>query len=289
MYAIRERKHGMAKRLHQTLRWVCLLNLLSAYLNAGEPANLLADRAAIERVYHTNRTGNRQAFEETVRPEDLLRLVQLDQFKESVLKQTCGLEIQSSQIQAEVARINRETRAPQILAELKAALGNDPDRFGRAVIKPLLVDRALREWFENNPQLHLEQRSKLEALRATLLERRHGQEGVSAQLRAMREAVTTSPTETTWRLPATTTSDDQPGKQPGTRSFTELHMELRTVLETQLRGPGDVSALIETPSDFLLFLARERTDSTLTTASVSVQKRTFDDWLRSQKPPDPRQ
>src|SRR5216684_4210992 len=44
---------------------------------------------------------------------------------------------------AEAERINATTRAPEVLAELKAALGNDPARFARTVARPIVVERTL--------------------------------------------------------------------------------------------------------------------------------------------------
>lgn len=50
----------------------------------------------------------------------------------------------------------------------------------------------------------------------------------------------------------------------------------------QLQKPGDVSAVIETSGGFLLFLARERTGQELSVYSLSIPKRSFDEWLAQQ-------
>ena len=57
----------------------------------------------------------------------------------------------------------------EVLAELKAALGNDPARFARTVAKPIVVERLLRNRFENDDQLHAPQRHQVEQVRAQLL------------------------------------------------------------------------------------------------------------------------
>ena len=58
--------------------------------------------------------------------------------------------------------------------------------------------------------------------------------------------------------------------------------ELQAVLKAQLRQPGDVSAVIEMPAVFLLFLAREKSAETLAAASLSLPKRSYEEWLAAQ-------
>ena len=83
--------------------------------------------------------------------------------KEEVLKRVYGVQITPAQVAAEAQRINATTRAPDVLAELKTALGNDPERFARTVVKPILVERELRQRFDNDDHLHaLEVRARLQ-------------------------------------------------------------------------------------------------------------------------------
>ena len=65
--------------------------------------------------------------------------------------------------------------------------------------------------------------------------------------------------------------------------FDDLAPRLRDVLRVQLQKPGDVSAVIETPTGFLLFAARDKTAGTLNAAALSIPKRGFDQWLAAQK------
>ena len=58
--------------------------------------------------------------------------------------------------------------------------------------------------------------------------------------------------------------------------------ELQRVLRVQLRQPGDVSAVIETPGGFLLYLAMEKTDAVLSVAALSLPKRSYEQWLEEQ-------
>ena len=58
--------------------------------------------------------------------------------------------------------------------------------------------------------------------------------------------------------------------------------ELEHVLRVQLRQAGDVSAVIETPGGFLLYLAKEKAFETLSVVSLSVPKRNYEQWLEEQ-------
>ena len=64
--------------------------------------------------------------------------------------------------------------------------------------------------------------------------------------------------------------------------FDDLPAELQRVLRVQLRKAGDVSAVIEMPAGFLLYLATEKTDEKLSVETLSVLKRSYEEWLAEQ-------
>jgi len=328
-------------RFVATLRLCVFALILCSPAWAAEPdlAVLCADRAAIERIYYNHRTGAKPPFEETLPADQLRRLVQTDLAKEAALRKVYGVEITPAMLAVEVQRINTTTRAPDILAELKSALGNDKNRFARTVAKPIVVERILRNRFENDDQLHAAQRREVENVRAQLT-------NAAARFRSSRreEAPSSNPqrstlnaqpdqslltsaatgelardlvvlmkqrhsnevTETTWQLDARPDGKrgaEHPGEreirerfgpgaqilsapQPRERDrqyyFEDLPGELQRVLRVQLRQPGDVSAVIETPGGFLLYVAKEKTDKALTTACLSIPKRSYEEWLAEQ-------
>ena len=92
-----------------------------------------------------------------------------DLHKEAVLRKAYGVVITPALLDAEVQRINTTTRAPEMLAEIKSALGNDPAKFAQAFAKPFLVERLLRDKFDNDEALHAAQRKQVEAVRNRLL------------------------------------------------------------------------------------------------------------------------
>src|ERR1035441_5362895 len=64
--------------------------------------------------------------------------------------------------------------------------------------------------------------------------------------------------------------------------FENLPSELQRVLRVQLRQPGDVSAVIEAPGGFLLYVAKETTGTALTVACLTLPKRSYEEWLYEQ-------
>ena len=265
----------------------------------------MADRAAVERVYYNHRLGDKPAFEQALPREALEKLVRADQRKESALKKVYGIEITPAMLEAEVTRINSTTRAPEILAELKQALGNDAERFARTVAKPIVVERRLRERFENDDSLHAEQRRAAEKGRGELLAAKQAGGDVDKLLSVLKHDHGKETSEMTWQLGArpeekngsASASDAEVQKRfgPNARTlspttggeqrklyFEELPAELQRVLRVQLRQPGDVSAVIETPGEFLVYLATAKTGETLSVAALTIRKRDYEAWLAEQ-------
>lgn len=149
--------------------WLLLLLIGCAAALADDLAALVRGRAAIERVYYNHRLGQKPPFEQATPPALIERLVREDLRKEAALRQVYGVVITPALLDAELQRINTTTRAPEMLAEIKAALGNDPARFAQAFAKPFLVERLLRDKFDNDEALHAPQRREAERVRARLL------------------------------------------------------------------------------------------------------------------------
>jgi hypothetical protein len=273
---------------------------------AADVTALCADRAAIERVYYAHRTGTKPPFEQVMPPELLDKLTRADLRKEAVLRKVYGVDVTPSLFEAEVRRINTTTRAPEMLAEIKAALGGDPARFAASFAKPILVERLLREKFDNDDALHATQRHEVEQVREELLAAKKNGAEVAKLLPLLKARHPNEVRETTGQLgarpeakPGIPTSDETEIKKrfgpdakllsrPGdggreqTFYFDDLPAELQKVLRVQLRQPGDVSAVIETPGGFLLYLATEKAVEKLGVAILSIPKRSYEDWLAQQ-------
>jgi hypothetical protein len=286
--------------------WFAVLSFLGSGLTmlADDFASHCADRAAIERVYYNHRLGEKPPFDQVLPPATMENLVRQDLRKESALKQAYGVEVTPAMLDVEVQRINATTRAPEMLAELKAALGNDPARFARAMAKPILVERLLREKFDNDDALHAPQRRQVEQTRRELLAERKNVADCEKLLALLQRSHSNAVTETTWQLGARPAETNAPADESEIRKrfgpnaqilsspqtggkeqkfyFEDLPGELQNVLRVQLCQPGDISAVIETPGCFLLYVAKEKTDTVLSVAGLSLPKRSYEQWLAEQ-------
>ncbi|HEY5913395.1 MAG TPA: hypothetical protein VJA21_22640 [Verrucomicrobiae bacterium] len=283
-----------------------LLLALCCAAQAGDFASLCAARAAIERVYYDHRLGTKPPFEQTLPPATLEALVRKDLKQETVLREHYGVALTPALLQAEVERINNTTRAPEMLAEIKAALGNDPLRFASVFAKPILVERLLRNRFENDDALHAPARRACEAIRAGLLAAKTNGADALQLVAQLRPSGSNSVTETTWQLAPRPAETNAPAvdeleikKRFGPNAqlvssareadrdpkyyFDNLPPSLQNVLRAQLRQAGNISAVIETSGAFLLFVAREKSHTTLTVACLAVPKRSYEQWLQEQQ------
>jgi hypothetical protein len=277
---------------------------LAVYGPAAEFNSLLADRAAIERIYHNHRIGERMPFQQAVPAATLEKLVRQELVKEAALKKVYGVTITETMLDVEVKRIKTTTRAPEMLSEIKAALNNDPAQFANSFAKPIVVERILRDKFNNDDFLHLPQRRQIEQTRRELLAAKTKGAGYEQLLGLLRQIHSNTVSEITWQLtarPATTNSpagDEVEIKKrfgPNAQSlssppangkeqrfcFEDLPPELQKVLHAQLRQSADVSAVIETPDGFLLYVTAEKTGTLLSVVALSLLKRSYEQWLVS--------
>jgi len=270
---------------------------------ASDFRSLCADRSAIERVYYNHRLGQKPPFEQTLPQATVEMLVRQDLWKEAALKNVYGVEITPAMLDAERQRIDSTTRAPETLAELKAALGNDPARFANALARPMVVERLLRNKFENDDALHNQQRQEMERARNDLIAaRKDGADGRKL-VALLNRSHSNDVTEVTWQVtarPGETNAPDadeikhrfgpdaqilspQPDGNAAKVYFEDLPVELQRVLRLQLREAGDVSAVIEIPAGFLLYVAKEKNAASLSVARLSLPKRNYEQWLEEQR------
>jgi hypothetical protein len=170
-----------------------------------------------------------------------------------------------------------------------------------------VVERLLRRKFENDDTLHAEQRRACELVRAALLAAKAKGATAERLCAQLQRANSNAITEVTWQLTARPTDNNKPltdeleiKKRFGPEAqllsaphasegleqkhyFEDLPGELQNVLRVQLRQAGDVSAVIETPGGFLLYLAIAKSEQAMTVASLSLPKRSYADWLNEQK------
>src|SRR5206468_3438793 len=93
-------------------------------------------------------------FEEAVPREMLEKKVR------TYLKETAALEafwrtrLTADMLEREVQRMTEQSRMPQRLRELNAALRNDPFTIQECLARPVLVDRLTRSFFAYDARIH---------------------------------------------------------------------------------------------------------------------------------------
>lgn len=296
------------------LIWLCMVNMCP-----GEDlAALVADRTAIERVYYQHRLGSKPAFEQVLPPATITKLVEQESQKERVLAQVYHTQISTDQVATEIRRMENTSRAPEVLAELRRALDHDTHRFAQTVVRPLIVERELRARFENDDPLHQAERKQIEMARNAMLTAKSRNASPSTLARQLREfkpgvihevswhlnsrpVVTPLPTAQAPALNGGTTivtgglysaetriapapNTTQPAAIPieESRYFDDLPPELQRVLRAQLNTGGDISAVLELPGCFMLYLALDKTPTTLKCISLTIYKRSYEAWLADQ-------
>src|SRR5262245_9643803 len=120
----------------------------------------VAAQGAIEQVYWRHRiwpqdnTAPKPSLNE-VMPEPAIRAKVEDYLRKSMALESCWQRpISSEELQAEMERMARQTRQPDALLELWAALGNDPFLIAECVARPLLVERLSRELYASDERFH---------------------------------------------------------------------------------------------------------------------------------------
>jgi len=155
----------MIRRSNISLSMALLILLLCRVSSAqSSPTFTLGDRiacrAAVEQVYWRHRTGahgdtaSKPSFEETVPAPVIQRDAEDAVLKTVALERFWGVAITGAQLQAELERMAKNSKAPDILAELFAALDNDPQKAAECLARPLLVDRLIQTYYGGDDRFH---------------------------------------------------------------------------------------------------------------------------------------
>ena len=155
-------------------RTFAVIGVLVAALFAPKPAaaseplgfqDRVAAQEAVERVFYARRIwpaenpGPKPPFETAV-PRGVLEARVTDYLKKSVaMEQLWQRPVTAKQLQAEIVRMTRGTRDPEMLSELFAALHNAPSLIAECLARTILADRLIREAYASDARLHAETKS----------------------------------------------------------------------------------------------------------------------------------
>ena len=150
--------------------------LSESYKNSGVLSmdDRLLCQEQIERVYHKKRIWPKDnpepkpAFEKMIPRESIEKKVGDTVKKCALLDEYWQRPITGEQLQAEMDRMVRQTKDPEGLKELFAALNNDPRLIAECLARPVLADRLIRNWYAHDERFHGELKSRVLELQKTL-------------------------------------------------------------------------------------------------------------------------
>ncbi len=132
-------------------------------------AERVAAQRAIEevlwrhRIWPKDNPGPKPPFEAVVSPGDVERKVTECLRKSQALADHWQQPITAAQLQAEMDRMARDTKQPEVLGELFAALGNDPFVIAECLARPALAERLLSQWYAHDERIHGALKERAEA------------------------------------------------------------------------------------------------------------------------------
>lgn len=232
----------------------------------------VAAQWAIEDVYWRHRVwpaengDAKPSLRETISDEAVRAKVSDALLRSEALDRFWGRWIGEADLRGEVARMVASSRAPAVLAELFAALGNDPDRVAECLARPVLSDRWIRRLYGEDAHLHAEAKAASEKALARY-DPSEGPRSLGGRY-----------TETLWVL---ATSPHAPPNQvvAGVRIRSvgrDSWKRLVTPLEALPVGvPGPIQ---EDGDQFFIEAIIQREEGRVRVATASWPKRPFDDW-----------
>ncbi len=201
---------------------------------------------------------------ESVLPESVLRAQVEDVLRKSEALETIWHRpIGDRELQAEIDRMVRGSRAPDTLEAMFDALGRDPVLIGEAVARPALVDRLIRSWYANDPRFHE-------------TERRRAERDLSAAS-SVDDLARIAP-----RYRVTTWTQDVEAGRPAVRPAGTIAVDASrwSDLRAKLGGrpAGQIGRLEETETAYTAAVVLSKGDRTLEVGVASWPKTTFESW-----------
>jgi len=155
---------------------------LPAFLRSDAPANpsqrtltfaeRVAYQRAIEDVYWRYRSWPKGRSDAKPALDTVMSQAQLERKVTDYLRKSQALEdywqwlVIAEQLQAEMDRMAKHTKQPEVLRELFDALGNDPFVIAECLARPTLAEHLLTNWYAYDQRIHgdLRQRAQAELL-----------------------------------------------------------------------------------------------------------------------------
>jgi N-acetylneuraminic acid mutarotase len=257
---------------------------------------------AVEEVYWRHTTWPEQSASpkpsfDSVTPLEKTRAKVEDTLRKSeALAQLWKRPVTAEQLQAEMQRMARDSRQPEVLREILNALNNDPFLIAEVLARPVLVERLTRNAYASDERFHGALRVRAEdAVRAhDTVEKMREMGGRFSEVEAIKVAQKQSRAANS--EDKTIAAENLFTNADTTLKLTPAEWEAETArLATMFKTPDDeqftahansakmlmknrVSSLQEDANSFYVTAVIEKTESRLKVARVEWQKKSFDSW-----------
>lgn len=242
---------------------------------------------AIEEVYWSHRTWPQNS---QPRPNlnEVLSGSLIDSKVADALRKSNALEmfwnrpILPKELQAEIDRIERETKQANMLREIYNALDNDPLLVAECLARPIVADRKIRQWYGYDSRFHgdLHARALADLSRVNTVEEMRAtsghyeeQEWVTVENNSHQDPgeIALSPEE--W---------DQWKKELQSQ-LNNFPVEIETAQSRATIIPKKISLLKEDEHRFYAIAVLSESDERIRIATVSWEKVAFDEWWNQVK------
>src|SRR4029453_3052848 len=272
---------------------------LEGQMKVPQTTITFAERAAyqrvIEDVYWRHRTWPKDNPNPKPSLDAVVSQTQLEKKVEDYLRNSQALDdywqrpITGEQLQAEMDRMAKNTKQPEVLRELFAALGDDPFVIAECLARPALAEHLIKSWYAYNERIHgaLKQRAQTDLRAHVAIEQMKETTGKYSEI----EFVLSDNSQDKQKR------DVEPGMKLDSREWDERMQELAQVLSdrntvgtsaTQIRT-GVLSTLQEDEGRYYAIAVVEKTSDRLKLATVTWPKEPFESWIaraESQRPKD---
>src|SRR5437868_14097771 len=152
---------------------------LLAFLRSETPAKIsqgtltsaerVAYQRAIENVYWRHRIWPKERPDAKPSLDAVMSQAQIEKKVADYLRKSQALEdywqrpITAEQLQAEMDRMTQNTKQPEVLRELFAALGNDPFVIAECLARPALAERLATNLYAHDEKFHGELKRRAQA------------------------------------------------------------------------------------------------------------------------------
>ncbi len=280
------------RRMRSRRGWLASCVIALSYIAAGSSIAATLSRAEreaaarrVESVYWEHRIWPDVNPQPKPRLELQLPDTQIRARVEDSLRKSAALDvywrrpITADQLQAELNRMARTTRDPDRLLELFHSLGDDAGLISEVLVRPILADRLLREWYWADPRFHADVRAQAErfshsARRFTDI----GSPAFGGVLTELRYKHVKAPAERHDSASLLARAGGPVAVEVGDSEWSALQAQALALGVS----PTGFGPLVENSASFSVSRILQVTQDELSISTRSWQKRSFDAWWEEQ-------